>query len=758
MASLNIAIKIAAQDAASGPIGQIKNALTGLGDSARSGFAGLQTVLTTGLVSAAAIGGAALIGIGAAALSVQGDVRQATNALIVGTGASGAALEEMRQSVINLAGSTAGLGHDMESIGGTMAELNTRTGITGDQLETTTGQFLQFTRLAGGDGARNVQLVTRVMGDWGVENEHTGQTLDTLFGASQAFGVGVDRIASQVVQFGAPLRQMGFTLEESIALFGKWEKEGVNAELAVGSLRIAAGNFARDNIPLQEGLRDTMEAIKGAATESEALAIAMDVFGARAGPDMAAAIREGRFELDEAIEALQATEGGLQDAADRTIDFRDRFKLMMTQARLSLLPLGDSLAGIAEDFLPRLGEVAERVIPQIADFLETRVVPAIEAGVAAVNTFIDMIEAGASPIAAMEAALLQLFGADVANRFIEIVEAGQSFIDMATTALAPITDLIDEFVSWQDVLIALGIVIGSVILSALASIVVAAAPVILVAAALIAGVALLRNAWERDWGGIQGKTQAVTAFITNLIQTSLATITRLWDTHGAAIVTTAKTAWGFIQAAIETVTSIISSVLTAFQAAREGDWTAFGENLRAAWDTAWEAISTIFSAAAERILTAITDWITDIKARWGDTDWGELAREVVRAIVEGLINGAAAIADAARNAARAALDAAKGFLGISSRSKVFYEVVAGESVAGMVDRFRDARREIALAMGDMLQPGITAARSEARLVGARVGNEGVTSARPQVVIYGGLTLQGVTDGDSLLESLAELAL
>ena len=32
---------------------------------------------------------------------------------------------------------------------------------------------------------------------------------------------------------------------------------------------------------------------------------------------------------------------------------------------------------------------------------------------------------------------------------------------------------------------------------------------IAVAAALIGGVALLRTAWERDWGGIQGKTQAV---------------------------------------------------------------------------------------------------------------------------------------------------------------------------------------------------------------------------------------------------------
>lgn len=56
---------------------------------------------------------------------------------------------------------------------------------------------------------------------------------------------------------------MGFSLEESAAMLGKWEKEGVNTELVIGSLRIAAGKFAKDNIPLRQGLLDTMAAIKG---------------------------------------------------------------------------------------------------------------------------------------------------------------------------------------------------------------------------------------------------------------------------------------------------------------------------------------------------------------------------------------------------------------------------------------------------------------------------------------------------------------
>lgn len=352
-----VSIIIEAVDKASGVLGGVGRSLSGLGGLA-AGAA----------VAGMAAAGAAIAGVGVAALGVEGDVRQATNALIVGTGASGQALEAMRQSVITLGGSTQGLGHDLGAIGGVMAELNTRTGLVGQELEGTTGQFLNFTRVAGGDGVRNVQLVTRVMGDWGVANEDTGQTLDMIFGASQAFGIGVDAVASKVVQFGAPMRQMGFDLETSIALFGKWEKEGVNAELAIGSLRIAAGKFARDNVPLQEGLQDTMDAIKGTTSESEALAIAMDVFGARAGPDMAAAIREGRFELDEAIEALRATEGGLDRAAESTLTFRDRFTVALSGAKLALLPLGEGLASLAEEYMP-----------MVTDFIANQFVPAVSA-------------------------------------------------------------------------------------------------------------------------------------------------------------------------------------------------------------------------------------------------------------------------------------------------------------------------------------------------------------------------------------------
>lgn len=327
-------------------------------------------MLATGLVAGAAAAGAAVLGIGAAALGMESEFDDAIDAIINATGASGAALEEMGESVRNLKTSAAGLGVSMEDIGSVLGEVNTRTGLTGDALEQMAGQVLEFSRLAGGDAVSNTQKLTRVMGDWGVETENAGDLLDMLYGAGQAFGIGFDDLAGKVVAFGAPLRQMGFSLEESVALFGKWEKEGVNAELAIGSLRIAAGKFANEGVDLAQGLKDVQERIKGAATESDALSIAMETFGARAGPDMAAAIREGRFELDSAIEALQGTSGGLADAAERTLGFREKWQIEMAKVKDALIPLGGKLAELAERMMPAVTKAVETLMPWIEGLID----------------------------------------------------------------------------------------------------------------------------------------------------------------------------------------------------------------------------------------------------------------------------------------------------------------------------------------------------------------------------------------------------
>lgn len=325
-------------------------------------------------------GGAALAGVtalagavtavGAAAMSAWGEFDEASDALIHATGASGDALAEMEQSVKDLYGSTAGLGVTMGDIGAVMGEVQTRTGLTGDGLESLTSSIMNFSRMTGVDGVNATASLTRTMGDWGVSTENATSLLNQMYGAGQKFGITFDSLSGKLVQFGAPLRQMGFSLEESMAMLGKWEQEGVNTELVIGSLRIAAGKFADANVPLRDGLNQTMEAIKAAGSESEALSIAMDTFGARAGPDMAAAIREGRFEIEAAVEALQGTETALDDASERVLDFPDAWEMATKQVTTALVPLGTSLAELISAVLPALTGAIGWVVDALGPWID----------------------------------------------------------------------------------------------------------------------------------------------------------------------------------------------------------------------------------------------------------------------------------------------------------------------------------------------------------------------------------------------------
>ena len=150
---------------------------------------------------------------------------------------------------------------DAEKIGQAIAEISTRLGLTGKPLQEMAVQMLNLARTAGTDIGPLIAAATRTFGDWSIATSQQSKALDYLFRTSQTTGIGVQQLMEIVVQFGAPMRALGFTFEQAAAMMGKWEKEGVNTELVIGSLRIAAGNFARDNIPLRDGLNETMEAI-----------------------------------------------------------------------------------------------------------------------------------------------------------------------------------------------------------------------------------------------------------------------------------------------------------------------------------------------------------------------------------------------------------------------------------------------------------------------------------------------------------------
>ncbi|MDL1909689.1 hypothetical protein FBQ81_03195 [Chloroflexi bacterium CFX6] len=255
------------------------------------------------------------------------------------------------------------------------------------------------------------------------------------------------------------------------------------------------------------------------------------------------------------------------------------------------------------------------------------------------------------------------------------------------------------------------------------------APVLIVVAVIIGALALLYAAWQNNWGGIREKTAAV------------------WEGIKSAI----ATAWQFIQNAIQAAMTIIGPLMQAFQAAREGDWRAFGEKLREAWDAAWKLITTIATTAWENLKTGFSNLVESVISFFRDTDWGQVGRNIIEGIGNGIINSIEWLKDAAKRAANAALEAAKGFLGIESPSKVFEHEVGWEMGAGQISGYEKSLKSLmpATAAG-FAMPSATAWGGAEMTGGGMFGS----AAGGGTVIHINMTSDGVTDERDVARKIA----
>jgi TP901 family phage tail tape measure protein len=324
------------------------------------------------LVGVAAIaGGAALAG--KALFDIGRTFEEVTNTIRVGTGATGKALDALVNDAKQVG---KGVPQNFEQVGVAVADLNTRLGLTGKPLQDSATQFLNLSRITGTDLQSNISSLTRVFGDWSIASEDQSVALDKIFRASQSSGVGIDSLSQNVVKFGAPMRQLGFSFDETLALLGKFDKEGVNTELVMGSMRIALGKMARAGEEPIETYRRVTEEIKNAGDSGKANALALELFGARAGPDMAAAIREGRFELGDMVDAIANGGDTINAAAADTLTFADSWAVLKNRGMAALEPIATRLFTALADGLGWITTVGAPAVARFGEALGGYVLPA----------------------------------------------------------------------------------------------------------------------------------------------------------------------------------------------------------------------------------------------------------------------------------------------------------------------------------------------------------------------------------------------
>jgi phage-related minor tail protein len=303
-----------------------------------------------------------IVGVGTAMFAAATSVDSALKDIRVGTGATGSTLAQLETDFAAVA---SGSSASIDRVGTTIADLNTRLGLTGQPMQNLAGQILDLEQITGGT-AVNLDTLTRVFGAFQVGPEQYGETLDKLFRASQATGVEFNDLQGLLVSQSAAFGELGFSMDDTVAILGQFEKAGVNTETVLGGLRASIMKAAGEGEDAASFFRagvGTIEDFLAAGDEAGAQAAAKELFGARGFLDALDAIRRGQFNIDDTVSQIVNGGDSISGLADETKTFGDDFAEFKNKMTLSLAPLGQKL-------IPLLTQALETIVPVIITLVD----------------------------------------------------------------------------------------------------------------------------------------------------------------------------------------------------------------------------------------------------------------------------------------------------------------------------------------------------------------------------------------------------
>lgn len=293
---------------------------------------------------------------------------EAADAIRIGTGATGDALDGLLDDFDEVYKSVP---TTMEDASKAIADYNTRLGLTGPQLQEISKQALQVSDMLGDDLGGVIEESSQAFQQWNIDAENMGGAMDYIFKVSQSTGMGFTDLMSNMQKFGPQLQEMGYSFETASALMGQLDKAGVNVEEVLGAMKKSVGALAKEGISASDGLAMYYEQIKNAGTAAEAASIASEIFGTKAGSTMAAAIRDGTLAVGDLTESLLENGETIAGAAEDTYDFAERLQIMKQGLEVALKPMANTVFDGLNKFMPVLQKLMEQIVPVISDAVET---------------------------------------------------------------------------------------------------------------------------------------------------------------------------------------------------------------------------------------------------------------------------------------------------------------------------------------------------------------------------------------------------
>lgn len=337
------------------------------------------------------------------------------------------------------------------------------------------------------------------------------------------------------------------------------------------------------------------KALSGLSEEQKNAALTT-IFGTDAQIAAAAIAKKTATEFQALKDTMGKTDA--EEAAAKRMDtFKGSLEILAGVFDTVQMAIGDKFLPLLTDLIKRFTEFVQGVAPAVIDWAG---VFADQLG-ALINYIIVLVQEGDTAndwLTHMNPAIR-----GVVEGILAFYNSAKSMIDTIRNFIAPITDAITKFVSWKDVLIAVGLVAATILVPAIASIAVPLAAAIALFSAAVAGSAYLRNAWETNFGGIRTLVGGAIDYLNERFGLLFAVVR---DYAGGA--------------------------LKEIMAWATGTQTSF-KNLSFIWETAKSTITLFFQDITRYVQNNLPSWLATLSS-WGAAAWQWIASAITPALAK----------------------------------------------------------------------------------------------------------------------------